>query len=743
MEECRDDWDITQVLCEKLNLDVRVVKNLIQLLEVEECTVPFMARYRKERTGGMEANKLRQFLNTLNELRDVQKKAVVAIKNLEKLGCLDSTIEAALKSAQSIDEINHMIAPYKMDKKSLASRARALGLDDGAKYILNNPRKATDLRKWVKRGCEGLATLSLVENGVKHILCEAIAKDKETILHAKQIFRPNKKSMKSDKTEDKASTKKYSFKFQNYYDFLCLVSNLRSYQILAINRGETLKELTVKIVIDEKLENSFLSWCQEYWVERFHHNEMRKIMQSALTDSFNRLLKPKILRQTRAELTRRAQTDSIDVFGRNLKKLLLTSPVRGKVILGIDPGFKNGCKCAVLSQNGMNILVVDVFYLSRYKEAKLKLTQMLNKFNFQVIGIGNGTACRETEQLVSQFITESHKQELVYCIVNESGASIYSVTAEAKQEMPEYDPNLRSAVSIARRLQDPLVELVKIDPKHLGVGMYQHDIPDTLMKAALSSVVEDCVTFVGVDINMAGESLLKRVAGLKKTQVNKILEWRNKNGPFINRNQLLEVPGVGNKTFQQCAGFIRIGSAQENLLNHQPNPLDQTWIHPESYELTEKFLKIINLDSSRVGQDLFISQLKSSVRHKSIRAFSNELGVGEPTLQLIVDGLSAPGGYRDIRSIATHLYKKGICSLNDLKYGITLQGRVTNVVDFGVFVDIGVEKDALIHCSEMGNKWLELREVLGPNDTVSVMVQKVDPIKKYISLKLIKVEAVD
>nr|XP_009857620.1 S1 RNA-binding domain-containing protein 1-like [Ciona intestinalis] len=791
MGESREKWDIAHLLSERLNVDKNTANNIIQMIEVQECTIPFISRYRKEVTHGMDPNTLRMFLDTLKELRDVQKKATTAIRQVQKQEPLDHAVVESLNAAETVEEINVLLAPYKVDKKTLACRARTLGLDNAAKAILNNPRQLINLNEWVKKDCEGRANLKEVKTGVKHIICEAIARDKTTLERIKRYLKPTcltleakmsaskKKAMDAEKEKGGHSTSQNTSKFECYHHFQHNVSALRSYQVLAINRGEALKELTVKIHISERAENNFIDWCNYKWAEEHKYEDMKTLLKECVTEAYTRLLKPQVLRKTRSELTKTAQMDSVHVFGRNLKKLLLTSPVRGKIILGIDPGYKNGCKCAVVSSNGMEILAVDVFYLHHANPAVSKLLQLLNKFNIQLIGIGNGTACRETEELVSRFIYVSCKKDLKYCIVNESGASIYSVTEEAKQEMPDLDPNLRSAVSIARRLQDPLVELVKIDAKHLGIGMYQHDIPDILMKATLQSVVEDCVTFVGVDLNVAGASLLRHVAGLKKTQVDKILKWREKNGPFINRDQLLEVPGVGKKTFEQCAGFMRIvqkantpsecqkksvktehvkteptdkrkrkitatsKNSKKQKLHHEVNPLDQTWIHPESYKTTEQFLKKINLSSSEVGKDYFISNIKQAVRKKTISQFANELEVGEPTLQLIIDGLSAPCGYRDIRNVTSHFYKTGISCITDLRCGTTMQGKVSNVVDFGIFVDIGVGTDGLVHSSDMKGKWEELRHVLGPNDLISVAVTNVNKPKKRISLRLVKTDVVE
>ncbi|XP_039250930.2 S1 RNA-binding domain-containing protein 1-like [Styela clava] len=794
-------WDIADILARQLNLNLDVVIRLINMVEKDQCTIPFIARYRKEQTNGMDPDSLRNFTNLLNELRLVQKKCSTMIKTLQKQGNLDKKTQLSLQSAQTTDELDHAFAPFKEKKSSLANRARELGLDEAANSVLSKPNEV-DLRKWVVKRTEGRSTLSEVETGVKYIIADLISKEKATMDKIREVFQPyrmqlesklsasKKKEMEKKNSETKkagTTDLKHDFKkgqdeditkYQSYHDFICKLPSLKSYQVLAINRGEAHKHLTVKVTISKEIESKFLTWSKSHWTSNVHKQDILNLLKYCVEDSYNRLIKPFVLRKARSDLTKKAREEAVDVFSRNLKKLLLTPPLRGKIVLGVDPGFKNGCKCAVISSTGNEVLETDVIYLGS-KNAKQKIQRLYGKHKFSVIAIGNGTACRESESFFSQFITKNRGSDLVYCIVNENGASIYSVTTEAQKELPDLDPNLRSAVSIARRLQDPLVELVKIEPKHIGVGMYQHDIPDTLLKTALGCVIEDCVTFVGVDLNIANESLLGRIAGLKKTQVKKIIEYRNKHGHFINRKQLLEISGLGEKTFQQCAGFIRIShkylvdsekieNNNNNNNDEKPevettekgrkrkqkpstavkmkkarvdwkmNPLDQTWIHPESYELAEKFITNLNLDVKELGKPEFINNVKHAIYEIGVKKLADKLSAGVPTLQLIADGLSQDAGFRDIRSqMRRPLFRRGITSMQDLRCGTKVSGRITNVTDFGVFVDVGVGQDGLIHMSEVGGRWEEVKQCLGPNDTVEVLVKSVDSQRKRVSLRLI------
>ncbi|XP_055672337.1 S1 RNA-binding domain-containing protein 1 isoform X3 [Falco peregrinus] len=550
--------------------------------------------------------------------------------------------------------------------------------------------------------------------------------------------------------------------------------------ILAINRGENLKILTVKVNIPDGVKNEFCWWCvNERWrPKQFLKAELMRILRNSVEDAYKRLIYPLLCREFRSKLTSDAEKESVMMFGRNLRQLLLTSPVRGRTLMGVDPGYKHGCKLAIISPTSQ-ILHTDVVYLHSgqgFCEAE-KIKRLLLQFNCSTVVIGNGTACRETEAYFADLIMKKYfaPLDVVYCIVSEAGASIYSVSPEASKEMPDLDPNLRSAVSIARRVQDPLAELVKIEPKHIGVGMYQHDVSQTLLKATLDSVVEECVSFVGVDINICSEILLRHIAGLNANRAKNIIEWREKNGPFINREQLKEVKGLGPKSFQQCAGFIRFNqeyiktfcsnkktesgshtvltkagaqgkkkSKPTACMSHQPNPLDQTCIHPESYSIAMRFLSFIGGNTNEIGKADMQQKVNAVIQKEGLEGTAKRLNTTVHTLQLIIDGLTQPEGF-DIRTdFDKPDFKRSIVCFEDLCVGAVLTGKVENATPFGVFVDIGVGKAGLIPVRNITeaklSKVKQRRSLgLGPGERVEVKVLNVDIPRLRITLDLIRV----
>ncbi|KAL4701561.1 hypothetical protein H8959_015565 [Pygathrix nigripes] len=559
--------------------------------------------------------------------------------------------------------------------------------------------------------------------------------------------------------------------------------------ILAINRGENLKVLTVKVNISDGVKDEFCRWCiQNRWRPRgFARPELMKILRDSLNDSFKRLIYPLLCREFRAKLTSDAEKESVMMFGRNLRQLLLTSPVPGRTLMGVDPGYKHGCKLAIISPTSQ-ILHTDVVYLhcgQGFREAE-KIKRLLLNFNCSTVVIGNGTACRETEAYFADLIMKNYfaPLDVVYCIVSEAGASIYSVSPEANKEMPGLDPNLRSAVSIARRVQDPLAELVKIEPKHIGVGMYQHDVSQTLLKATLDSVVEECVSFVGVDINICSEVLLRHIAGLNANRAKNIIEWREKNGPFINREQLKKVRGLGPKSFQQCAGFIRINqdyirtfcsqqtessgqirgvavtsSADIEVTNEKqgkkksktavnvllkPNPLDQTCIHPESYDIAMRFLSSIGGTLYEIGKPEMQQKINSFLEREGMEKIAERLQTTVHTLQVIIDGLSQPESFDFRTDFDKPDFKRSIVCLEDLQVGTVLTGKVENATLFGIFVDIGVGKSGLIPIRNVTeaklSKTKKRRSLgLGPGERVEVQVLNIDIPRSRITLDLIRV----
>uniref|UniRef100_H3ANA6 S1 RNA-binding domain-containing protein 1 n=2 Tax=Latimeria chalumnae TaxID=7897 RepID=H3ANA6_LATCH len=788
--EAQMNWDLTQILSEETNIEPWVCANLIQLFS-DENTIPFIVRYRKELINNLDADALREAQQTLDELCNVAKKAHAAIQKLKKEGNLTECLELALLNCRTAEEVKHVSVPFSTGtKKTKAQRAKQLGLEPAARALIENPEKL-DLQTFIQPTVQGLTNLCEVQTGVQHILADIFAKDKDTLDYVRRLCKQNYITLQSTlanaKSKKENDTKDVE-KFHLYHDFTCSIQNVQHHQILAINRGENLKILTVKVNVPDRVKSEFCRWCvNERWrPQGYAKPELMTLLHKSTEDSYKRLIYPLLCREYRSKFTSAAEKESMIMFGRNLRQLLLINPVRGRVLMGVDPGYKHGCKIAIISPIS-HILHTDVLYLHMgrgFQEAE-KIRRLLLAYNCYTVAIGNGTACRETEAYFADLIKRKYfaPLDVEYCITNEDGASIYSVSPEAAKEMPDLDPNLRSAVSIARRVQDPLAELVKIEPKHIGVGMYQHDVSQTLLKAALNSVVEECASFVGVDINICSETLLRHVAGLNANRAKNIIEWREKNGPFINREQLKEVKGLGPKTFQQCAGFIRINP--ENIKNFcsslqskpmqggqalctkagaeitdaklgkkksktaanvapQPNPLDRTCIHPESYDIAMRFLSLIEGNTSNIGKTEMHHKVHLAVQRKGMKGVAENLQTTEQTLQIVIDGLTQPEGF-DIRTeFGKQDFKRSIVSLEDLSVGAILTGRVTNATLFGVFVDIGVGKAGLIPIRFVTeaklSKTKRRRSLgLGPGERVEVKVINIDIARSRITLDLIRV----
>ncbi|KAI5606880.1 S1 RNA-binding domain-containing protein 1 isoform X1 [Silurus asotus] len=769
-DELQMDWDPIQVLTEKTGVEQWVCGNIAQLLR-DENTLPFIVRYRKELINHLDADTVRDVQLALEELCAVAKKCQSIIQTLKKDGCLTSELEQTLKDCKSADELEHVYAPYKKGSKlSKARRAKQLGLETGAQALLQSPQ-TLDLHSYIQPNTQGLSSLEEVATGVEQILADMIAKDSETLAYIRSLCdrsdvtiqsTVSKTALKEQQQADQKSKPKDISKFSLYSSFRCSVQRIQHHQTLAINRGENLKILSVKVNIPDWVKADFCRWCVNVrWrPQGFARPELMKILNSAVEDSYKRLLMPLLSRGYRTKLTTSAEKESVAMFVRNLRQRLLVCPVRGRVLMGVDPGYRHGCKLAILSPTSQ-ILHTDVVYLhgsGRNREAS-KLRHLMLEHSCQTVVIGNGTACRETESFFADLIKSGFFKPLdvSYCITDEAGASIYSVSPVAVKEMPDLDPNLRSAVSIGRRVQDPLAELVKIDPKHIGIGTYQHDVSQTLLRTALDGVVQECVSFVGVDINICSETLMRHVAGLNAGRARSIVEWREKNGPFFNREQLKLVKGLGPKSFQQCAGFIRINPETAHSLGsgetsssatamkstakkskgicNTPNPLDQTCIHPESYSFAMSQSATLQLASlptrlrrstpelwgnsyrdtaalmnnTEVG---FLSQLggsldqlgcaelqqrvKSTTMNTGLESLAQSLNTCPETLQLIVDGLTQPPGFDIRQDFEQAVFKQSIVSMNDLHEGTVLTGRVENTALFGAFVDIGVGRSGLI-----------------------------------------------
>uniref|UniRef100_A0A7N9ATN7 S1 RNA binding domain 1 n=1 Tax=Mastacembelus armatus TaxID=205130 RepID=A0A7N9ATN7_9TELE len=783
-------WDMMELLSTLTCVERWVCVNIITLLR-EENTVPFIVRYRKEMINHMDADAIRDVQLVFEELCSLAKKTQSVIQTLKKDGVLTAELEQNLRSCRSADELDHVYSPYKKGSKlTKARRAKALGLEVAASAVLNTPH-TLDLRTWVKPGTEGLSSVEEVATGVEHILADMIAKDPETLTHVKTLCENSfvsiqssvsksalkereQKSVQGDKKIGAQKNKNQDIdKFHLYFDFTCNIQRIQPHQTLAINRGESLKILTVKVNIPDRVKSDFTRWCinNRWRLKTNAREDVHAIIRKAVEDSYKRLVLPFLTRSYRTKLTSAAEKESIAMFVRNLRQRLLVCPVRGCVIMGVDPGFRHGCKLAILSPTSQ-VLHTDVVYLhnsGQQKEAD-KLRHLMIKYSCTRIVIGNGTACRETESFFADLISRRcfHPLDVSYCITNEAGASIYSVSPEAVKEMPDLDPNLRSAVSIGRRVQDPLAELVKIDPKHIGIGTYQHDVSGGALKAALDSVVQECVSFVGVDINICSETLMRLVAGLNAGRARHIVEWREQNGLFINREQLKLVKGMGPKTYQQCAGFIRInpqtlhrGVSRTVSQYHKSapkkgkgktcvnvpasfNPLDQTCIHPESYHVAQRFLSLVGGSADHIGSLVLRQCVESKVSTSSVEELARTVDTTPETLKLIIDGLTQPPGFDIRQNFGQADFKQGIVSMNDLRVGAVLTGRVDNTTLFGAFVDIGVGRAGLIHKSNITLDKLPVSQrrrslALGPGERVEVRVLNVDTQRGRIGLDLIRV----
>ncbi|XP_074501373.1 S1 RNA-binding domain-containing protein 1 [Sebastes fasciatus] len=789
--ELNMNWDLMELLATLTCVERWVCANIIGLLR-EENTVPFMVRYRKEMINHMEADAVRDVQLVYEELCSLAKKTQSVIQTLKRDGVLTAELEQNLRSCRSADELDHVYSPYKKGSKlTKARRAKALGLEEATSVLIDAPH-TLDLRTWVKPGTEGLSSVEEVATGVEHILADMIAKDPETLAYVKTLCDKSFVTMQSavsksalkEKEQEKSvqgphkpgpqhNKNKDIDKFHLYVDFTCNINRIQPHQTLAINRGESLKILTVKVNIPDRVKSDFTRWClSSRWRPRtFAKEELFAIIRNAVEDSYKRLILPFLIRSYRTKLTSAAEKESISMFGRNLRQRLLVCPVRGCVIMGVDPGFRHGCKLAVLSPTSQ-ILHTDVVYLhssGQQREAE-KLCHLMMKYSCARVVIGNGTACRETESVFADLIARRrfHPLDVSYCITNEAGASIYSVSPEAVKEMPDMDPNLRSAVSIGRRVQDPLAELVKIDPKHIGIGTYQHDVSSGALKAALDAVVQECVSFVGVDINICSETLMRHVAGMNVGRARNIAEWREQNGPLINREQLKLVKGMGPKTYQQCAGFIRINPQTLHSAKSSPhpvpgkpaakkgkgktgvnisnsfNPLDQTCIHPESYHVAQRFLSLVGGSADKIGSEGLRQCVESKVRTGSVKELAGTVDTTPETLQLIIDGLTQPPGFDIRQSFGQADFKRGIVSMSDLRVGAVLTGRVDNTTLFGAFVDIGVGKSGLIHKSNITLDKLPVSQrgrslALGPGERVEVRVLNLDPQRGRIGLDLIRI----
>ena len=714
--------DMIEQLAQELEKSPVHVGNVVKLLD-EGNTIPFIARYRKELHGAMDDTSLRTLEERLQYLRGLQERRETVKASIESQGKLTEELVAAIDGAKTLAEVEDLYRPYKQKRRTRASQARERGLEPLAEVLfaqgpdcpdpLEEAVKYVDPEKGVETAQDALA-------GAGDIIAENLSDDAALRKGLRELVMKNGRLCSHAAVEEDTV-------YRLYYDFSQPLSRLQGHQVLAINRGEKEEKLKVSVEADRDLALRTLRRAVVVPGSR-----AMDFVKSAVEDAYDRLIFPSLEREARAALTEAASEGAIGQFALNLRPLLMQPPVKGKVTMGLDPGYRMGCKVAVVDGTGkvLDTAVVYPTYGERQKkEAIAALSKLIRKHGVEHIAIGNGTASRETEQMAVELIRQENAAggHVSYMIVSEAGASVYSASPLAAEEFPEYDVNLRSAVSIARRLQDPLAELVKVDPKAIGVGQYQHDMPPKRLDEALNGVVEDCVNAVGVDVNTASAALLQRVAGLTAATARNVVAYREENGAFTSRKQLLKVPKLGPKAFQQCAGFLRVPES--------PQVLDNTAVHPESYGAAEQLLTLTGHSLENV-RSRNLGDLPAQVRSCGEADIAERIGVGVPTLRDVVDELMRPG--RDIRdSLPQPILRTDVLEMKDLKPGMALTGTVRNVIDFGVFVDIGVHQDGLVHISQVADRFIRHpSEVVSVGDVVKVTVLEVDEKKKRISLSM-------
>jgi len=714
--------EIIQILAKELSKNERHIENVIKLID-EGNTIPFIARYRKELHGSMDDNDLRALSDRLTYLRNLAERREEVIRSIEGQGKLTEELTSAIDGAKTLAELEDIYRPYKQKRRTRATIAKEKGLEPLAMLIYSQGRNLPDIEALAAQYIDtekGVETVRNALDGASDIIAEMISDSADIRKRLReQIMRQGGLVSSAAKEEDSV----YSL----YYDFAQGLARLQGHQILAINRGE--KEGFLKVFVDMDRERAIAA-IENAVIKP--ESKAAEFVRTAVSDGYDRLLFPSLEREIRSSSTEHASEGAIHNFALNLKPLLMQPPVKGHVTMGLDPGYRMGCKVAVVDGTGkvLDTKVVYPTHSEKHKQECIKtLEGMIKKHGVEHIAIGNGTASRETEQMTVELISKT--SGVSYMIVNEAGASVYSASKLAAEEFPQFDVNLRSAVSIARRMQDPLAELVKIDPKAIGVGQYQHDMPQKRLDETLSGVVEDCVNAVGVDLNTASPSLLQRVSGLNGTTAKNIVAFREDNGAFGARKQLLKVPKLGPKAYEQCAGFLRVQESK--------NVLDNTGVHPESYKAAEKLLELCGYVLKDV-QKGDISGLPDKLRELGEGKAAEACGVGVPTLKDIVKDLMRPG--RDPRDeLPAPVLRTDVLDIKDIVAGMVLTGTVRNVIDFGVFVDIGVHQDGLVHISEIANKFIRHpSEILSVGDVVKVVVLGVEEKKKRISLSIKQVK---
>ena len=711
------DSNLIQSIREKYNVTTKQINSVLLLLE-DKNTVPFIARYRKEQTGGLDEVEIKQIDDEYQYMVNLQKRKEEVIHNIEEQGLLTTDLKSDILKQTKLQRVEDLYRPFKQKKKTRATEAKRKGLEPFAKWLKQSNLDTTIENKAQQFLNEEIETIEAAIKGAQDIIAELVSDApkyrtkilKDTFQHGNII------TQKKKNAEDEKEI------FSMYYDYSEPVKKIANHRVLAVNRGEKEKVLSVKLEMDTQGIENFI---RKNEITTNHEGDY--IIEDAIKDSLKRLIMPSIEREIRGDLTEKAENHAIDVFSENLRNLLLQPPLKGKQILGVDPAFRTGCKLAVINPFG-TFVAKGVMYphppINKKADAEKIFVKFVKDYDVELIAIGNGTASRETEQFVASMIQEHHLK-VQFIIVNEAGASVYSASEVARTEFPDFQVEERSAVSIGRRVQDPLSELVKIDPKSIGVGQYQHDVNQKALEAALTFVVETAVNQVGVDVNTASRSLLQYVSGLSPTIAQNIINYREENGAIKHNNDIAKVKRLGAKTFEQSIGFLRIVDGSE--------PLDNTSIHPESYRATYQLLNEINMKA----EDLGTEDLKSALNHLNIAEMAEKLNIGQPTLEDILKSLIAPN--RDPRDeFETPILKSDVLSIEDLAKNMKLSGTVRNVVDFGAFVDIGVKQDGLVHVSKLSKKFVKNpMDIVSVGDIVDVWILDIDDKKGKVSLTMI------
>ena len=722
---------IVKQIAEELNIKDSQVENTIKLID-EGNTIPFIARYRKEVTGGLSDETLRNFDDRLKYLRNLEQRKEEVVNSIEEQGKLTDEILKNIAVAKTLAEVEDIYRPFKQKKKTRATVAKAKGLEPLAKIIIEQKEEkpieeiAKEYINIDKLSEEDKKNKDKVVNSVEEAIqgaLDIIAEDiSDNSKYRKEIKR---QCWREAQIQTKAKDEEQKSNYEMYYDKKEPIKYIPSHRILAINRGEKEDFLKVKI---EKPEDKILAYIEKDIIKG--DTQFTEMLKSTILDSFERLIEPSIDREIRADLTEKAEEKAIKVFGKNAKQLLLGAPIKGKTVMGFDPAYRTGCKIAVIDETGKVLDYTTVYPTEPQNDvigAKKELLKLIDKDKIDMVAIGNGTASRESEAFVADLIKDTSR-DVHYVIVSEAGASVYSASKLATEEYPDINVSIRGAISIARRLQDPLAELVKIDPKAIGVGQYQHDVNQSKLAESLTGVVEDSVNKVGVDVNTATPSLLSYVSGINKTIAKNIVKYRDENGKLKERKELLKVPKLGKVAYEQCAGFLRIPDGK--------NALEITAVHPESYEATENLLKSLGFDKEDLRDRIKADELRQKLKTVDIKKEAEKLNIGEMTLTDIISELSKPG--RDPREdMPKPILRQDVLKFEDLQVGMILNGTVRNVIDFGAFVDIGVKYDGLVHISEMSDKFIKNpSDLVSVGDIVKVKVIKIDPERKKVALSM-------